>query len=132
MLPEKSLQRNLFRKRREAKTIVRNERTTWGIYGSDIEDYEDSFKYFLEGDTFSDIIKRRQEQHLPVNVLDLMGDGQALTELDIDNGLAVTLSDLRDSGRKLRDKKNSLHLLSGDILNKKTWRGMEEWLATIP
>lgn len=110
--------------RQRARDVAEVEPDVWAIYGSSASDYERS----LNVHSLDDVIARRREQQLPVNVLDFMGDGQVLSDLDIDNGLAVTLSDIRSGQRKREDRQASIHLVAGDILDKDTWREMEDWL----
>lgn len=97
--------------------------STWHLYGSDIEDYNQTFKPVLDGNKLEDIIS---EKTFPT-VVDLMGPSDSLASLlakfpEVNTrGVAVTLQDLRDKDKKARDESLDITQISGDITRGNTW-----------
>lgn len=95
----------------------------WAGYGTDIEDYQETFSEVLGGMSIVDFIRSRRS---PV-VIDLMAPSQTLVSLfehtpKPELGLAVSLEDLRGNGEKRRDRQLNVHQLAGDITQSSTWK----------
>jgi hypothetical protein len=93
--------------------------------------YEDEFICFGRN-LISQALKQKKERGIPTTFLDLAaGKGFAARELQqkgfIEHGLSVGLTDSRDPRDQEYDKKNGLTFLDGNLLQRSTWRKIEEW-----
>lgn len=95
----------------------------WPIHDSGKEHYWETFRGFFPdcGNLDQAVAQVRKETGSMV-VLDLASTGRVLEELQIDQGLAVSLGSLRSSSS---DKVQSLQ---GDLLRSQTWREVNQWL----
>ena len=126
----------IYRDLREARRIAQEQgerernsrqRTGWDYYNSSIQSYEDSFRDVVPT-SIQDSIKHRKAQGLPNIVLDLMSPGGTLRDLDIDSGFAVTLGDRRSDTIKKADERKGIDVIEADILTKRCWKEIREWL----
>lgn len=130
-----SLFRSLRYAKKDAKLRAAVERVdgkkAWGFYGQGVSQYEEAltrafFPYHLR-----DHISERLLQHKKSFALDLAGPGQVLREMFLlSGGLAVTLGDDRSMKQKDKDDSQNITVLAGDILSKRTWKNMENWLKS--
>jgi hypothetical protein len=129
---------------KEAGRIVEHgaEFEYWSIRASSVADYEKLFQDILNGDSIEEIVSERQEKYGEIAVLDLMSYGYFLEDLQnmfyFHHGLAVSLSNPYTPQNKYdigisKDifGHQGLDLLTGNVLRRKTWQKIKEWLEKI-
>lgn len=96
-----------------------------GAWNSGLKPYQESLTVFKQ--PFDVYLQERQKSGGNTNVLELMGQGQVLKELPVQNGLAVTLGDSRWPSQTKEDSKRKVEVIAGDVLDKKTWKAIGDW-----
>lgn len=97
----------------------------WNILFSDAQNYEETFSQVLGEDTLKSILERWNPSDTAV--LDMMGYGEVLHDLNVQHGLAVALTDKRDKYKKTKHGP-AIDMVTGNILSAKTWRAIDDWL----
>lgn len=102
----------------------------WLYYGTPYQDHDLSFaEVFPEG--FLNYLRERKRKGQPCTVFDVMSPGGLLRSLHtagcLDTGLALTLHDVRNPSIRAEDHQHAIDVIGGDILDKATWKKVEEW-----
>lgn len=119
----------LTRQIRENKKFLIVNDDNWATYGSSMDEYNDVFEDVLDKGIFKLLIDRPN----PV-VIDLMGPSKAISTLfpqipqQSKLGIALSFLDKRTPEEKARDIELNIYQISGDILQRKTWKELEDKL----
>ncbi len=135
-MSERSRFGTLRQYRRDAQSIQAKEKregkTHWGQYDVSLERYQSAFRAVLDGKNITDIVHELREEQRPIYILDVMGTGSVIHDIDqiskVDGGAAITLTDLRSPERIQQDAERHIELIEGEVLSPQTWRLAEAWL----
>lgn len=88
--------------------------------------YDETFKEVLHGESSNNLLlSRRQHSGRGAVVLDIMG--YMPLGLMFDGGVGLALGDRRTMEEKESDNKRGVVIITGDVLEKGTWRKVSEW-----
>lgn len=102
----------------------------WRVYGSEVSNYNKSFREVLNGHSLSSLLKNKKR----AVIIDLMGPSDTIADLfekfykKSRYGLAVSLGDLRNDEQIKRDKRLNIVQIAEDIIKSSTWDEIEEKL----
>jgi hypothetical protein len=125
-MDEKSIFADLLRARRFNRVLSQDDK--WGFQNNTSTSYELSFEGLLKGKTIKDLVEERSMLNKQNIALDLMGFGDALSDLRLNCGLAVALSNEEKENKTIISNGMEIDLISGDIVSKITWNKVSEWL----
>lgn len=103
-------------------------------YESGALSYDQTFYSLLDGEGkrvgLAEMVTERIKHGKQAIALDVMATTSFLNEVQPTAGLAVTLTDPRTVERQQAEANKGIELMTGDILDTKTWLAMKAWVQT--
>lgn len=99
----------------------------WGVWRSGISLYEEYFRPIFST-PFVQFLETRKSEGRGTYTLDLMSLGTILRELPIYGGVALGLGDGRSEKEKRQDRAKDVILITGNVLTRKPYRMVKEWI----